>query len=816
MAIPDNRFIFALIMAAALLPAAGICFGQDGPGGGADKIVPRKGDNGVGTVGEEIVLEAEVLGPVRRGLLGGKGKRPPVRGQRVEFTIVDDGTGTQLISPTTVITDAAGRASCNVRLGSKFGDYYVEARTISPDGAPRGAKFRITSGVKIFGNAQGGSAGSTLDDPLSVQVFDSSDRPVPGVRVFFCIEGDGRGASLTCGHTQTDKQGLASTYLVLPESTGKVHVTAEISDPERVYVARGIRFEAMALNKPLMFLTLLGGLAIFIFGMKQMSEGLQRVAGEKLKWILKMFTRNRFIAVAVGAVVTALIQSSSACTVMTVGFVNAGLLTLMQAVGVVLGAGIGTTVTGQIISLKLTDLAFPAIVVGLIIMMVVRDRTRKFWGQAIMGFGLLFLGMSIMSVTLKPLSEFHLFDSFFQGFNCTPVDGVIPIGSVLYALFVGTAVTVIVQSSSATIGLTMALAGGGLIDFYTAVPIVLGDNIGTTITAILASIGTNRAARRTALAHALIKVFGAAYMIALFYVPAFWREGGRPIFLQMVQDVTKGNVFAAGPENIERHIAMAHTMFNVFNVLLFLPLIGTLVGVCNKIIPRLKEEEKLTYLEPHLLNQPSIALEQAVKELGYMSNLSFEAISESFSALDHFDARLERKLAKREDTIDGLQADITEYLVKLSQQYLSEDESKMLAPLMHSVNDVERIGDHAENIQELAQLKNDKKLDFSGTARGELGQIFGAVRRQFEDVIRTIEKRDPVSADKALKLEEAINELDRDLHDGHVRRLEAGECDTQAGVIFLDLVANLEKVGDHLTNIAERVRMVITLAKQQV
>ena len=563
-----------------------------------------------------------------------------------------------------------------------------------------------------------------------------------------------------------------------------------------------------------MVIMLLGGLAIFIFGMKQMSEGLQRVAGEKLRWILRMFTKNRFIAITIGALVTALIQSSSACTVMTVGFVNAGLITLRQAIGVVLGSNIGTTVTGQIISFKLNNLAYPAIVIGLVVMMVIRNRTQKFWGQAIMGFGLLFLGMTIMSDTLKPLRYCPSFVAFFQGFNCAPVAGVMPLRSVLYSMFIGTAMTVVLQSSSATIGLTIALAGSGLINFYTAVPIVLGDNIGTTITAILASIGANRAARRTALAHSLFNIFGAAYMIILFYVPAFWAKTGQPIFLQFVEDVTGGNVFAASPENVGRHIAMAHSIFNIFNVLLFIPMVGVLERACTAILPRLKEEEKLEYLEPHLLSQPSIALEQAVNQLGYMSGLSFSAISEAFATLETFDSRREEKLRKREDDIDALQADITEYLVKLSQSHLSEEESKMLAPLMHAVNDVERIGDHAENILELAQLKNDKKLTFTDTALKELRQMFETVREQFQNVVGAIEKRDTSLADKALKLEEVINQLDRDLHNGHVQRLEAGECDTQAGVIFLDLVANFEKVGDHLTNVAERIRLVIRLAKQ--
>ena len=816
-----TRCVLRCVAAAALTLAAGLCYGEEASGNIVDEVLLREGNDATGAAGEEVTLQVEVLGPSRPGLLGGKGKRLPVAGQEVVFSFRSEPPNAEFVGPSSVTTDAGGKASCVVRLGPEFGDIYVQALAMSADGNPHIAEFRLTSGVRTFGNGQEGPAGSTLNDPLSVQVLDSNGKPVSGIPVYFTIEGEPKGASVRPAHTVTDEQeqGLASTFLRLPklkapESTSRICVTAEVADPDGKYVARAVRFEANALNRTVMLITLLGGLAVFIFGMKQMCDGLQRVAGEKLKWILRMFTQNRFIAITVGAIVTALIQSSSACTVMTVGFVNAGLVTLTQAIGVILGANIGTTVTGQIIAFKLTDLAYPAIAIGLIVMMVVRNRTHKFWGQAILGFGLLFLGMTVMSSTLKPLRHFPSFVAFFQGFDCTPVAGVMPIKSVLYSILIGTAMTVMVQSSSATIGLTIALAGSGLIDFYTAVPIVLGDNIGTTITAILASIGANRAARRTALAHSLFNVFGAAYMIALFYVPAFWGKG-RPIFLEVVQDVTNGNVFAESPENIERHVAMAHSIFNVFNVLLFIPLVGPLARICNAIIPRLKEEEKLTYLEPRLLSQPAIALEQAIKELGYMSNLSFEAISDAFACMYQFDPRLEEKLEKREDDIDNLQADITEYLVKLSQHYLGEAESRMLGPLMHAVNDVERIGDHAENIFELAQLKNSKKLDFSGTAMTELKELFGVVLEQFRDVMASIERRETTPADKAVKLEETINRSDKELHDGHVQRLEAGKCNAQAGVIFLDLVANLEKVGDHLTNIAERIRIVINLANQQ-
>jgi len=694
----------------------------------ADRIKIIQGNNEAGVKGDTIKIIVEVLGPVRRGWLGGEGGRSPVKGATVTFSVLNKRIGDiEITSPREVTTDAGGYASCEVRIGGAFGDHYVEARTTGHDGKPRRAEIRIIAGVRISGSGQEGPAGTVLPDPLALQVIDETAQPAPEIPVFWSVNGNTKDASLTEEQTRTDEDGVASTHLTLPVKTQKIYVTAEIADPHGKYVARGIRFEAVAVNSTVMVISLIGGLAIFIFGMKQMSEGLQRVAGDKLRLILRMFTRNRFVAIAVGALVTALIQSSSATTVMTVGFVNAGLITLRHAIGVVLGANIGTTVTGQIIAFRLDALAYPAIAAGLLIMMVAKNRTHRHWGQAIMGFGLLFLGMQIMHATLGPIRDVPSFVNFFRGFSCKPgPSGVMPIAPVIYSLFIGTLLTVVIQSSSATIGLTIALATSGLIDFYTAVPIVLGDNIGTTITALLASIGTNRAARRTALAHSLFNVIGAAYMVTLFYIPAPW--SGRPIFLEIINSTTAGNVFADEAENIARHVAMAHSVFNVFNVIIFIPLVAFLERLVNAILPRLKEEEeRITYLEPRLLNQPSIALEQAVKELGYMANQSFDSIKESFTTLDHYDVKVEEKINKREDTIDRLQAEITNYLVQLSQHELDEAQSKTLGPLMHAVNDVERIGDHAENILELAMIRENKKFIFSDLAKEEMTRMINTV-----------------------------------------------------------------------------------------
>ena len=802
----------AAILQVVILLAARTNAVAETPGKKIEQVNVKAGQDAVGGPGDRIRLEVEFLGPHKRGILGGKGDREPVSNQPVVFSLLDgSASDASLVGAAEAVTDAGGKASCAIQLGKQFGDHYIEARAVDAEGEPHKAMIRVISGVKLFGNNQEGSAGTTLAKPLALQVLDSAGKPVKDVPVFFSIEGQAPGAAVTPNYTVTDKDGMASAFLKLPNRTEEVRVMAEVADPERQYITRGISFHAMSVNTLLLILTLIGGLALFIYGMKQMSDGLQKVAGERMKLILRTFTKNRFVGIATGVMVTGIIQSSSACTVMTVGFVNAGLITLRQAIGVVFGANIGTTVTGQIISFKLSDMAYPAIAAGLLMIMVSRSRVCKAYGEGLLGFGMLFLGITIMADTLKPLHSCPSFVALFKSFDCAPVNGVMPIKSVLSSIFIGTAMTVMIQSSSATVGLTMALAGAGMLNFWTSVPIILGDNIGTTTTALLASIGTNRAARRTAIAHSLFNVFGACYMTALFYVPAWWGEG-RPIYLEFINTVTSGNAFAGVPENIERHIANSHTMFNVCNTIIFIPLVGLLERVCTFIVPIAKEEEEQkTYLEPHLLNQPSIALEQVVKEIGYMANLSNKAISESYKLMRVYDPRALEKLKKREDNIDRLQAEITSYLASLAQHSLTEEQSKMLAPLMHAVNDAERIGDHAENLSELAELRYSKRLPISDSALDELDRMFNAIHEQFANVIKAIEARDPSHADKALKLEDAVNKFDHELHDGHVRRMETGSCNAQTGVIFLDMVANLEKVGDHLTNIAERMRLVMEL-----
>jgi Na/Pi-cotransporter len=310
-------------------------------------------------------------------------------------------------------------------------------------------------------------------------------------------------------------------------------------------------------------LTVIGGLAIFVYGMGLMSDGLKEIAGEKLKSALGYMTRNRFFAILAGAGVTALIQSSSATSVMTVGFVNAGLLTLQQAIGVIFGANIGTTITGQIVSFKLNDIALPAVTAGVVGLMIAkRVFSRGIW-RTVLGFGLLFFGMTIMSTELKELAAEPGFKKFFELFDCSPSNGYMPILSVLGAITVGTLCTMLVQSSSATIGITIALANSGVISIWSAIPIVLGDNIGTTITAAFAAIGANANAKRTALAHAMFNILGTILITLSFFIVINVDDIGAPAFLHAVNALTEGNGLIG--ENPGRHVAMAHTLFNIKN-----------------------------------------------------------------------------------------------------------------------------------------------------------------------------------------------------------------------------------------------------------
>lgn len=816
------------LAAVACVVAAGLCGGcaprSDVP---PDRILKHRhapGDNQTGPHGALLDKPFRVVveGPQEPGLLGGQGSRHPAAGVPVTFTIDDGGAGGQFetngATQVIVETDVSGEAQARMRLGHRTGDIDIEAAVTTPSGEVQRVRFRAAAGVERLGTRLEAPTGESIP-AVGLRLQNHDGTPAAGVNVYFRVgpRGDA-GAKVASEIVATDADGVAVTTWTLGSDYRQYVLTAEIDDrrpgiaPDQRLVARSFRFEAEAVSLQFVTVFLLGGLAIFVFGMKLMSGGLQRMADRRLKSILQAMTRNSVLAVGVGALLTAMVQSSSATTVMVVGFVNAGLLSLTQAIGVVYGANIGTTITGQIIAYKLTEVVFyPAIAIGLLLFMAGRRPVLRHFGEALLGFGLLFLGMTTMSDTLEPLGNSPTFQELFTLFDCTPNEGgFMPVGRVVLCVLIGTITTVMVQSSSATIGLVLALASQDLLTFYTAFPLILGDNIGTTITANLAALGANRNAKRAALAHFLFNSFGAAYMIALLFMP-LWN--GQPVFLGMIDAITPGDALITTPENLPRHIANAHTAFNLANCLLFLPFIAIMARVCQRIVP-LSEADKesvLQYLEPRLLQTPSLALQQAIAEVTYMVRRSQKSINEGCDLFFGGPPELEQKVLAREDLIDRLQQEITAYLVELSRTELAPEEAALIPALIHVVNDAERIGDHSENLIELTHLQRQHERDLPPEALDDIRAIQRLLNDQFETTLLALTENNPRHLQRALAIEREITETLVRISEVHVSRLESDACDVQSGVFFLDFLAHLERVGDHLMNIAERADKVLTV-----
>jgi phosphate:Na+ symporter len=535
---------------------------------------------------------------------------------------------------------------------------------------------------------------------------------------------------------------------------------------------------------------LIGGLGLFFLGMKTMSDSLKKIAGERMKNTLDILTKRPIFGLFIGASITMLVQSSSATSVMTVGFVNAGLLTLRQAISIILGANIGTTFTAWLISFfalfKITNYALPAIGIGFMLSMFGKKRSVKMWGQFIMGFGLLFSGLGFMKDAFSPLRNSKEIINILVTFGRYPLLGIL----------LGITITMLFQSSSATIALLQIMAFSGLIDFYTCIPIILGDNIGTTITAQLAAIGTNTASRRTARAHALLNVIGVCYMFITVYIGIY----GRFIERIVPGPITKNNIML--------HIALSHSAFNIINsFFIFLPLINILEKLSVRLTPPKKGAIDMTpmYLEKRLLETPALALEQAVNEIVRMIKIAHDALSNAITSFLNNDPNLFGKVHAQEDTVDNLQKEITQYLVQLSQKSLEKSEAETIPVLLHSVNDVERVSDHAINILELADRKIDQNLPFSEEALSGIDRIVGVVTSMFENTIAALKKKDGVPAQIVLEKEEELNTLQIELKADHIMRMQEGKCDLISGIVFNDFIDNNEKIGDHLTNVAQGV-----------
>ena len=546
---------------------------------------------------------------------------------------------------------------------------------------------------------------------------------------------------------------------------------------------------------------LLGGLGLFLFGMKIMSEGLQKIAGSRMRKILAALTNNRLIGALVGVAVTAIIQSSSATTVMVVGFVNAGLMSLVQSIGIILGANVGTTITAQLIAFKITKYALPAIGIGAGFKLFSRNKKWSYMGEVLLGFGLLFFGLSVMKSAFDPLKTSEEFRQLFLVVGNNHLLGVL-IGAIL---------TMIVQSSSATIGITIALASSGIISFEASVALILGENIGTTITANLAAIGTNLAARRTALAHFLFNFIGVCYMLIFFQFflkfIASITPGDADFVIQTQEQVARMGGELGDKPFIARHIANTHTMFNILNTIIFLPLVGVLAKLSTMMIRgRDKDVDfHLKYLDNRVLNTPPIALAQARAETRRMALLAQEMVEETLIFLQDNDLKRLPALEKKEELTDILQKEITDFLVSLSQQSITQDSSKEVASMMHMVNDLERVGDHCENLWLLSQRKLDLKIEFSDVAMREIADISEITKNFLARIILAFEQKDTEVFAEAGRLEDAIDDLEDRLRNNHIKRLNTGECTVNSGLIFIDMLHNFEKIGDHTYNLAKAI-----------
>jgi Na/Pi-cotransporter len=748
-------------------------------------------------------IEVQVLSQKIPGLFGGKGNRESV--SDISLKISSDKSYEISVNELNnrsceMKTDMGGKVRFRIFAENVTGRIPVRIEVLDIDDIISETIF-VNYGVTILGKLQEGMTGSVLERPVGIILYNSASEPVSDVLVNFEIK-DNKEAYVYPSNTISDHSGKASANLKLGKKTGKNTVTVIPHKSGMEFPV--INIKAMGFDFKGLFILLLGSLAIFIFGMKMMSEGLQTIAGNKLKSILGFLTENRILSMTTGAVATAVIQSSSACTVMIVGFLNAGLLTLKQSIPAIMGANIGTTITGQIIALKISDLAYPAVIIGIFNILVFRGKKAGNWGEFIFGFGLLFIGMKGMSDSLYPLRESESFKYFFSLFDCSPVNGIMPLDKVTGAIFIGGIITAIIQSSSATIGLTMALAGSGIISFWTAFPLILGDNIGTTITAVFASIPGSRNAKRAGIFHSIFNISGTLVMIILLYIFV----DSKPVFLKFIDWITPGEVFAGEPVNIEKHIAMAHSFFNVSMALVFLPFSNILATFVKFLLPE-KDEEKsvVEHLDENLLNTPELAFNQVQNEFSFMLSTAVKNLFRAYSDFTGKDNGKTEKIRKKEEIIDELQEELTEYLVKLSGRELSYELSDRIPAFIHCINDAERIGDLAQKIERLSRTKKENKVEFSEKALKDIEKMKKNVEIHYGILCDILSGKSNLLYE-LLKKEDELNELNSQLIEENIDRTRSGECSDRSSIIFVEIMSVMERVGDHIVNIGERFRQI--------
>ena len=530
-----------------------------------------------------------------------------------------------------------------------------------------------------------------------------------------------------------------------------------------------------------------GGLGMFIYGMQIMAQGLENAAGNKMKSLLEVLTKNKLMGVLLGAAITAVIQSSSATTVMVVGFVNAGIMNLTQAMGVIMGANVGTTVTGWLVSsvewakfLSPTTLAPIAVMLGVIIMLTGKRRSSKEIASIVVGFGLLFIGITSMSSAVAPLQESEGFRSIFVTLGNNPLLGILA----------GALVTAIIQSSSASVGILQSLAAAGLVPFSAAIYIIMGQNIGTCITAILSSLDAKKNAKTAALMHLLFNIIGTIIfsVIAIVYFEVLHPEAGVGIITQT-------------------EISIVHTAFNIGTTVLLFPVSSWIIKLAKKIgrVEEDTQDKSKVLLDDRILETPSIALQSTVREVARMGEIVKDSLDVAKTVLFTLKDEDIQFLKEEETTVDKLSAGITDYAIKLSSLQISEKEHQDLAHLLQMVSDIERISDYCENISEFAETLYEKKVAFSEIGSSQLREMLDVCIDSYKYALEAFEEKSREKALKVIEKETQADNLEITLRSRHIKRLTNNQCNTEAGIVFLDTLVCLERISDHARNIAEEV-----------
>lgn len=529
-----------------------------------------------------------------------------------------------------------------------------------------------------------------------------------------------------------------------------------------------------------MVLGLIGGLGLFLYGMTLMSDSLEKAAGAKLRGILELFTKNRYVGIIVGVVFTAIIQSSSAATVMVVSFVNAGLMTLYQAIGVIYGANIGTTVTSQLVSFNLSQYAPVFIMAGVLMLMIFKNPTVKKAGEVVIGFGILFLGISTMSSSMGALKELPAIQNLFMSLD-----------NRFFALLLGLVITAIVQSSSVTVSIVLLLAQQGLLPLKICFFIILGCNIGACMSAMLASLSGKKNAKRAALIHLLFNVIGSIIMAVILLIGSNWIEA-------LIMHISGGN--------LGRCVANTHTIFKVFQVIILMPFMSWIVKLTYLIVPGedndVEDEYEMKYMGDGDRLSSATAIPQVCSEISHMGEIAIGNLEKALDALLTKDDKAAKEVFEVEKRIDYMNKEITDYLVKANQISLPVGDRKKLGALFHVVSDIERVGDHAENIAEDVEKLIDMKEDINGMAGDEIRRMQEMTVKILHLSMDMFNLEDDSHLQEILDLENAIDAKERELQDLHVKCLTTGECSAQVGMMFSDLASNLERVADHATNIA--------------